>query len=398
MINIPHQMIRLSLIPIVCLVLIGCQSRSNTTPEPANYPKTMVHYMGWYGSDQSGADSLRHWVHGTANKPLLGRYDSHDRAIILCHMLWFWSAGIDAVVVNVKDEYDRQTLLHVNDIISHLTKLSEGKFDLKIAISFDDQGFDLELPLDTALYKVEQFQKNLVEGNDSYLRYKGKPVIYSFDYPHKFLTAETLRATLDDVFGDRGALLVWNTFGEGENTEDYVDAFYPWVQPGGSWDADGLNWGKGYLDYFYRTANEFENSSQKFIGGGVWPGFDDRNNTSWGGNRLISRQDGTVYDSTWSFVREYSDSLTMEYVMIETWNDWNEGTEIEPSEEYGYKYIVRTEENIAKLTQESFTSDTSKYELALMLTQSTHVIDSITMDKALKQYIDGDFDRLRKLL
>ncbi|WP_115868345.1 glycoside hydrolase family 71/99 protein [Marinoscillum furvescens] len=367
-----------------------------------NTPKTVIHYMGWYSDTHEGVDSMRHWKHGTANRPLLGHYNSHNKSVILCHMMWSWAAGIDAVVVNVKDEYDRQTLLKVQEVIAELRLISGGLFDLQSAISFDDQGFDLEPPLDTALRKITQFKMVNYKNNDAYLTYEGKPVIFSFDYPHKFLTAETLRASLDQVFGDRGALLVWNTFGEGENTQDYVDAFYPWVQPGGPWEASGLNWGADYLDYFYQEVDRFDISTHRFVGGGVWPGFDDRNNVSWGGNRLIARQGGGVYDSTWQYISNYSGTLPMAYVMVETWNDWNEGTEVEPSVEHGYQYILQTEKNILRLVGKGFVPDTSKYELAKKLSEVSQTLsnpkDSLTMVHLLNQYFKEEFEVVRDQL
>ena len=151
--------------------------------------------MGWYNIPEPGEDSLRHWKFGTANTPLLGHYDSQDKSVIFSHLLWAHAAGVDAVVVNVKDEYDRQTLLRVQEVIGQLRSVSDGYFDMELAISFDDQGFDLEAPLDTALFKIQQFKKELVEASDFYLKHEGKPIVFSFDYPHKFLTAETLRET-----------------------------------------------------------------------------------------------------------------------------------------------------------------------------------------------------------
>lgn len=381
-------------LPLICFLVFVCACKPDTSGDQKKLeaPKTVIHYMGWYSTANPGEDSLRHWKYGTANTPLLGYYDSQDKSVILCHLLWSWAANVDAVVVNVKDEYDRQTLLKVQEVVGELRALSGGNFDMETAISFDDQGFDLQEPLDTALFKIAQFQNENVHANDFYLNFNGKPIVFSFDYPHKFLTAETLRESLDEVFGEREALLVWNTFGEGENTEDFVDAFYPWVQPGGKWDEKGLNWGAPYLDYFYGQVNQFNKPTHQFVGGGVWPGFDDRNNISWGGNRLISRQEGSVYDSTWQYVVDYSGSLSMKYVMIETWNDWNEGTEIEPSKEHRYQYLLQTESNIAQLHGAEFVADSSKYELGLLIYQAAQNLstsgDSAVFHTALKQFFD----------
>lgn len=383
--------------------LWGCFSASQSDQVKKEHPDVIIHYMTWYGDQDAGEDSLRHWQFGHANRPLIGAYDSHSKSTLYYHLLLAWSAGIDGVVVNVKDEYDRIGMGLVLEAIQELDSLSENGFDFKFSISFDDQGFDLAAPLDTTLLKLEQFKASYVDHNPHYLKYNQKPVFYSFDYPNKYLTAQQLRQSLDSVFGQGQALLIWNTFGEGENTQDYVDAFYPWVQPGGDWMEDGSNWGKPYLDYFYNQVNTFDNKIYPFVGGGVWPGFDDRKNTSWGGNRLISRSGGAIYDSTWMYVHKYHGEIPMKYVMIETWNDWNEGTEIEPSQQNGFQNLIQTERQINQLKGASYTGDSLKYEVALEIQRMMYRAekDSANMDlpyAAIRLFLKNKFVESKNLL
>ena len=78
--------------------------------------------------------------------------------------------------------------------------------------------------------------------------------------------------------------------------------------------------------------------------------------------------------------------------MIETWNDWNEGTEIEPSKEHRYQYLLQTESNIAQLHGAEFVADSSKYELGLLIYQAAQNLstsgDSAVFHTALKQFFD----------
>ena len=76
-----------------------------------------------------------------------------------------------------------------------------------------------------------------------------------------------------------------------------------------------------------------------FIAGGVWPGFDDEGCMGWGeGRRIIPREDGDIYAYHWGRM------IASRYpvVQIVTWNDWFEGTNIEPAEEYGTQYLALT--------------------------------------------------------
>jgi len=96
--------------------------------------------------------------------------------------------------------------------------------------------------------------------------------------------------------------------------------------PGG-WAADGSNWGEQYLKGFYNTMKN--RHPDKIAIGGAWPGFDD-SAAKWGLNRHIRRGCGKTLDETMSIYRQYYDSSNpLPFLMIETWNDYEEGTAIE---------------------------------------------------------------------
>ncbi|APZ47998.1 hypothetical protein BW723_17590 [Polaribacter reichenbachii] len=327
-----------------------------------NSTKVIVHYMGWYSDKNASNKKLRHWEHGYANTPIIGAYNSKSKATLVYHTLLAWLSGIDAIAINIKDKYDYETMVELFNTIDELQSISKENFNLKYLISYDDQGFDLEEPLDTTFIKMKDFKENIMK-RKNYLYHKKHPLFFSFDYPKKFLTAKSFSTVIDSVFKNNKPYLIWNTFGEGEEVQPYVNAFYPWVQPGGEWDEKGLNWGKDYLNYFYDEVNTFETKSS-FVVGGVWAGFDDRKNTSWGGNRLISRQNGKVFDDTWNYIHNYQGKIPMDYVVLETWNDWNEGTEIEPSLEHGYQYLTKTAKHVNKLKGTNIKENSLKFELA----------------------------------
>ncbi len=81
------------------------------------------------------------------------------------------------------------------------------------------------------------------------------------------------------------------------------------------------------------------NSKEDFHISGIWPGFDDYEIWGWGsGPRLVPRFDGETYNLTWQWILD--DNLPA--AQISTWNDWYEGTIIEPSVEFGSKYVEMT--------------------------------------------------------
>jgi len=105
----------------------------------------------------------------------------------------------------------------------------------------------------------------------------------------------------------------------------------------------------------YRSANTVKM-------GGVYPGFDDANVPPFwnGGNRryiLREVNDGNTYDLTWNKQINYQPLMLggeievyNPWVQITTWNDFPEGTCIEPTitSQFGYKALQQTR---AKVTQ-----------------------------------------------
>jgi len=106
------------------------------------------------------------------------------------------------------------------------------------------------------------------------------------------------------------------------------DGFYAWISPGQKgWVADGSNWGEQYLGDFYRTMQA--KYQDKIVVGGVWSSFDDTK-ASWGLNRHISARCGQTFTDTSNLWRKYyATDDPPPFMMIETWNDHEEGTAIE---------------------------------------------------------------------
>jgi hypothetical protein len=52
----------------------------------------------------------------------------------------------------------------------------------------------------------------------------------------------------------------------------------------------------------------------------------------------VEREDGLTYNTTWRLALKYDSR----WILICSWNEWHEGSEIEPSLEYGYYYLELT--------------------------------------------------------
>jgi hypothetical protein len=87
-------------------------------------------------------------------------------------------------------------------------------------------------------------------------------------------------------------------------------------------DPEGLQ----YLERFYTRAQR----TGKFAMGSVYKGFDD-SRASWGQGRRIPENCGQTWLDTFAEInRFYSSSRQLPALLIVTWNDYEEGTAIEP--------------------------------------------------------------------
>jgi hypothetical protein len=68
----------------------------------------------------------------------------------------------------------------------------------------------------------------------------------------------------------------------------------------------------------------------------VAPGFDDRTIRAPG--TVVPRDGGATYDATWRAALAADPA----WVLVASWNEWHEGSEIEPSLEHGTAYLEAT--------------------------------------------------------
>ena len=66
----------------------------------------------------------------------------------------------------------------------------------------------------------------------------------------------------------------------------------------------------------------------KITVGTIWPSFDDTK-ASWSLDRHISARCGKTFEDTLHMFQSHSQANPMPYLMIATWNDYEEGSAIE---------------------------------------------------------------------
>jgi hypothetical protein len=294
------------------LLTHGCSESSPPKPArlkvgvPGVSPVMLAVYEPWFGHPQ-------HISVG---------YSSHDPAELRKQIHQAKKMGISGFVVDWygdRDPFNARTYELLQPIAA------EEKFH--IAMMYDETDAE-DGATDEAIADFTTFRDTYLAADapsrDAYLTLNDRPIIFIFP-----------KGGHTDWNRVREVVSKWNPAPyliyesrPGANASAF-DGFYAWVQPGRKgWAADGSNWGDDYLADFYQTMQS--KYPDKIAVGGTWAQFND-SKASWGQNRHISGRCGQTFTDTLNLWRKYySADDPIPYLLVETWNDYEEGTAVEP--------------------------------------------------------------------
>ncbi len=303
-----------------------------------------VHYP-WYGTPDGPTGRWRHWNHarlampagrvlgfhdprrplaagrldiGATHYPAGGPYDSRDPGLIRAQIGAARAAGIDGFVVSW---WGRESA-EARGFAALLAAAGASGFRL---VPYYEAGelwrrggagvaADLEALLDR-------------HGRDpAFLRVDGAPVIFLYAVHRLRPPAwEYVRRRLHA--GGHRVFLVGDSARPGwVERFDALHVYSPVPVLAGGGDI-----GRAYAE---RAATARASGLPFFPA--VAPGFDDRRIRTPG--TAVGRAGGATYDATWRA------ALAVEpaWVLVASWNEWHEGSEIEPSREHGRRYLEAT--------------------------------------------------------
>ncbi|MGA2743909.1 MAG: hypothetical protein ABSE44_04360 [Candidatus Sulfotelmatobacter sp.] len=274
---------------------------------PDSWPKMLAVYMPWFGDH----------VHMDVG------YSSNDPAVLRQQIQQARHTGISAFVV---DWYG--ATLPFSDHNFALLQQAADESHFQVALLYNEAEDDDGQATDEAIAALDKAYKAYIgpeaPHRNAYLTDNGHPMIFIFPKHGRVdwnRVAEHCQAWEAPPF----------LFYKDTPPAQFAAAFagsYAWVQPGQKgWTPDGSNWGEQYLDDFYRDMRN--KHPDKIAVGAAWPGFDD-SAAKWGLNRHMQSRCGQTLEDTLRLDGRYFDAAhPLPFVMIETWNDYEEGTAIE---------------------------------------------------------------------
>jgi hypothetical protein len=281
----------------------------------AQSPERLVlaFYYTWYGADL--------WDNGRTSDVAAQPYHSTDPAAITRHVDQARAAGIDAFVASWygpdggANNQTQSNFLQLLDIAAARGFRAAVDFETRSPF-FGDAG---------AVIGALRYAITTLGAHSAYLRYGGKPVIF-FWANNRFTPDEWagIRAQADP---NREAIWI----AEGVTTQ-WLSAFDGLHLYNVAWSAD-----------FAATAAKFARLTREL--GKVWvatamPGWDDTRVPGRGQPYAKDRAGGQFYRASFAGAAASNPDL----LIITSFNEWMEGSQIEPSVSYGNVYLDLTRE------------------------------------------------------
>ncbi|MCG6155753.1 glycoside hydrolase family 71/99-like protein [Rubinisphaera margarita] len=378
---------------LLIVALLSCFPMLCRAAEPG--PQFLVHYMPWYQAKPFSESWGWHWTMNhfdpettengkrqIASKyyPLIGPYDSADPDVLEYQTALMKLSGIDGVIV---DWYGRTDLWDYAQLHRNTELLIEAarKAELGVVICYEDQTIPA-LVKEGRLKESERVSHAAGEIRwltekwfqlDNYVRLDGKPVLLSFG--QSGLTNDEWSVCLQSVE------MPIAYFSQNHRRAAAVGAF-DWPLP-----QQGLK----AIERFENTSRDWPHripvAFPRFVDIYAEAGVHE----SWG---RIDDASGRTFQTTF----RQALAMSPELIQIATWNDWGEGTQIEPSVEIGYRDL-EVLQSWKRSRQDSFTASPADLRLPQQLLElrRTGEMPDKLLDQIHTHLIRGEIEQARQL-
>ena len=306
-----------------------------------NSQKIFVHYMPWFETPSTSGNGNWgiHWTMQNQNPntilsngqrqiasffyPMIGPYASSDRDVIDYHTLLMKYAGIDGVIVDWSGThavYDYPLIRRNTDSLFN----SMPRNGLQLAVCYEDatlRNVKNIAGIDTVQAAQDDFSylKSSYFNSPGYIKIGGRPLVLCFG-PQVIQVPDEWQRTFSVLDQKPVFLSLWY---QGDVTGDQGSGEFPWV----------------YSDYLSGLQNYYSNRvpllNTAFAC--AYPGFKDfYAQGGWGNNLFVIDHNGSA---TLQNTLGLAQQSQLPYIQLITWNDFGEGTMIEPTTQFNYSFL-----------------------------------------------------------
>ncbi|HTA88104.1 MAG TPA: hypothetical protein VK745_00960 [Polyangiaceae bacterium] len=292
--------------------------------------KIYVHMMPWFEvGGQHWSMNARNPATGVASyySPMIGEYSSNDGNVIEYQLLTMKYAGIDGVLI------DWPGLNGSNDLPQNKANTDAiiartAEFGLSFGVVYEDQyGASVAAAQNDMSYVRDNFfnKPNAIQVNNL-------PAIMVFG-PQKFVNASDW-STILSVFPTNPMFFsLWYNNDAGAN----ADGHFAWVDQNALKGVSDFDTQVDGADEGWRVPIIYPGFNPYYAAGG-WPG------PTWKISYTLNQDNtegGNTFASTFALGQYAGDPI-----QIATWNDYGEGTMIEPTNQLQYQFLTTLQQSV----------------------------------------------------
>jgi hypothetical protein len=293
---------------VAVLLVSACSPARSDSPAAVSNPiPILAYYYIWFDTQS--------WERAKTDYPLLGRYSSSNVDVMRQHVKWAKEAGITGFIVSWKSTE------RLNERLDKLIQVANEE-NFKLVIIY--QGLD---------FQREPLPVQQVDADFSYFieHYSEEQAFYVYDKP-VVIWSGTWKFSREEVesvvVGKREHILILAS-------ERNVDGYMRLAE---LVDGNAYYWSSVNPDTFPGYPEKLTAMSEAIhANGGLWiapaaPGFDAR---LIGGTTIVDRKNGETLQVQFNTAIQSSPDA----IGLISWNEFSENSHIEPSENYGDRYL-----------------------------------------------------------
>ena len=298
--------------------------------------KVLAFYYPWYGTPEfsgrwyhySGVDFRLKTIANFTHYPSVGPFDSNDPEVVARHMQLAKRAGIDGFIVSWwgQGSFEDRAMPLI------LSEAAKKGIEITVYYEMVPKPVCPENAASDLLYILNNYGSH-----KAFQKLNGKPVVFIYERAIKQLKQAEWASLLTDVNRTFKGGFVAIGHGFGREWAMIFDGIHIY-NCAGYFTGKPLKKAINDSKRLYSDAIAFAENFERISAVTVIPGYDDIKIRSPG--LKVERLDGELYRQMW----ELAIKLDPDWVLITSFNEWHEGSEIDTSLEYRDLYVKITAE------------------------------------------------------
>lgn len=279
--------------------------------------------------------------------PLVGAYDSTNKALLEYQVNTMKAMGVDCILVDWYANLQPDYVKTFNELVQ-----IANQSDMKIAVFYEPKihlanwipSSSRQGQINGIIHDIENYVDQYAN-NKSILKVRGRPVVGVFGATDTGLTSTDWTNIMQTIHKQGYHPFMVGDIASNDPPSSF-DGMMNWILYTSKLAADNsYNAVESFSEKINHVSAQWASQSPHRLGIGiVWPGFNDSGVDGWGAGSRVIPYSSNFYQATWDGMLKEN----LSWVVIATFNDFNESTAIEPTVQLGYDRVLATSKYIAQ--------------------------------------------------